>query len=154
MLFTNIAGLRHQPPAESQNPQLLMAQQALRGNIQEGMAVAQETEGNLHSAASLPPLGSDSVRHWRGRRERRERGERGERGERRERGELDRGMMAVLSAGIGEVEADDTGRVSAERELCSGRHAGSDCLRHHAHWSRADRHQLHGTGVLRHHHVG
>ena len=47
------------------NPQLLMAQSALRGNIEEGMAVAQETEGNLHSAASLPPLGSDSVRHTR-----------------------------------------------------------------------------------------
>ena len=53
--------MRHQAPTESVNPQLLMAQQALRGNIQEGVAVAQEMEGNLHSAASLPPLGSDSV---------------------------------------------------------------------------------------------
>ena len=43
------------------NPQLLMAQSALRGNIDEGMAVAKEAEGNLYSAASLPPLGSDSV---------------------------------------------------------------------------------------------
>lgn len=54
-------GKRHTAPSEPQNPQLLMAQQALRGNIQEGLAVAHETEGNLHSAASLPPLGSDSV---------------------------------------------------------------------------------------------
>ena len=38
-------GKRHTAPSETQNPQLLMAQQALRGNIQEGLAVAQETEG-------------------------------------------------------------------------------------------------------------
>ena len=56
------AGMRHQAPSEAMNPQLLMAQSALRGNIEEGMAIAKETEGNLYSAASLPPLGSDSVR--------------------------------------------------------------------------------------------
>ena len=55
------AGIRHQAPAEGQNPQLLMAQKALKGNIDEGMMVAQATEENLYSAASLPPLGSDSV---------------------------------------------------------------------------------------------
>ena len=55
------AGVRHQPKEEAQNPQLLMAQHALRGNINEGVAVARETEQNLFAAASLPPLGSDSV---------------------------------------------------------------------------------------------
>ncbi|CAI8034388.1 Talin-1 [Geodia barretti] len=54
-------GIRHQAPSEAMNPQLLMAQSALRGNIEEGMAVAKETEDNLYSAASLPPLGSDSA---------------------------------------------------------------------------------------------
>ena len=58
-----IIGMRHQPLSESVNPQLLMAQDALRGNIQEGLAVATETESNLYSADSLPPLGSDSVSH-------------------------------------------------------------------------------------------
>ena len=52
----------HAPPTEVLSPQVLMAQQALLGNIEEGKAVAAEAESNLHSAASLPPLGSDSVR--------------------------------------------------------------------------------------------
>ena len=53
--------MRHQAASEAVNPQLLMAQEALRANIERGQAVATETENDLYSASSLPPLGSDSV---------------------------------------------------------------------------------------------
>ena len=55
------AGIRHQPGSQPQNAQVLEAQRALQGNINEGLQTVQNVGQELATRASLPPLGTDSV---------------------------------------------------------------------------------------------
>ena len=57
------AGILHQPANAPQNPQVLEAQRALQGNINNGLQTTNAVTRDLQSRAALPPLGADSVSH-------------------------------------------------------------------------------------------
>ena len=56
------SGILHQPASHAQNPQVLEAQRALQGNINNGLQTTNAVTRDLQTRAALPPLGTDSVR--------------------------------------------------------------------------------------------
>ena len=62
-------------------------------------------------------------------------------------------LSLSLLSGFCEVEADDPGCVSTERQLSAGSHVGIHSLYRHTDWRRPHRNQLYCCGLCCHNHV-